>query len=123
MATQASLTAAQVQQMIDAAVEVANQQNALVQAQAHQVLAQQLAQANQQINALQSTQAAVQAAQVVPGGAPAMVPVIAPPVVFALSPGTAIGLGLNNLIDYNTKSGSEVAKAATSKLSVEHDLD
>jgi hypothetical protein len=105
MTTRASLTAAQ------------------VQAQAQQVLAQQLAQANQQINALQAAQAAVQGAQPVPGGAPAIVPIIAPPVVFALSPGTAIGRGLNNLIDYNTKSGSEVAKAATSKLSVEHDLD
>jgi hypothetical protein len=74
-------------------------QTVLTQAQAQQVLAQQLEQANQQINAFQAAQAAVQAAQVAPGGAPAMVPVIAQPVVFALSPGMAIGLGRNNLID------------------------
>jgi hypothetical protein len=46
-----------------------------------------------------------------------------PPLAFALSPGTAIGLGTHNLIDCNTKSLSEAAKSAMAKLSVEHDLD
>jgi hypothetical protein len=44
-------------------------------------------------------------------------------VAFALSPGTAIGRGSHNLIDYSSKAGAEVAKTATAKLSVEHDLD
>jgi hypothetical protein len=117
MATRGNLTAAQVQQMIEEAVEEAVQQNV----QDQQQLAQQLAQANQQINALQAGQAA-QAAAVIPAGAQP-VQAIPPPLAFALSPSTAIGLGINNLIDYNSKSGSEVAKAATAKLSVEHDLD
>jgi hypothetical protein len=44
-------------------------------------------------------------------------------VVFALSPGTAAGRGVNNLINYITKTGTEVAETATTKVSVEYNLD
>jgi hypothetical protein len=117
----ARLTQAQIQQMIDAALDQANQAN-LVQ---RQQIEQQLIQANAQIAQMQAQQAAQQEA--IQAGAavqqPAVQPAVPAPVVFALSPGTAVGQGVNNLIDYNTKAGVEVAKTATLKLSVAHDLD
>jgi hypothetical protein len=103
-----------IQMAIDAAVQAAEQ---VFQAQLQQTQ-QDLLAAQQQLQALQAAgvQPPVQA-QAPPA------PVVQPAVVFALSPGTAAGRGINNLIDYSTKTGTEVAKAATTKLSVEHDLD
>jgi hypothetical protein len=129
----ARLTQQQIQDMIDAAVLAANQQQQVAIAAAvdaanqqhlaaQQNLQQHLQQANQQLVNLQAAQIPAQQppqAAVLP--AAAIIP--QPPVVFALSPGTAVGRGANNLIDYNTKVGAEVAKVATAKLAVEHDLD
>jgi hypothetical protein len=103
----------QIQDMIDAAVLAANQQSQAVQQQ----LQQQLQLANQQLVTLQ-------AAQVVKAPQPQPPPAIQPPaqIVFVLSPGTSVGQGINNLIDYSPKAGADVAKAATMKLYVDHDL-
>ena len=96
-----------IQALIDAAVQAAVQQ----QQQLTNQLQQQLLATTQQLAAVQAMQ--IQAAQVAPA---------AQPVVFALSPGTAVG-NADNLIDYRTKIGAEVAKQARAKLAVEHDLD
>ena len=96
-----------IQALIDAAVQAAVQQ----QQQLTNQLQQQLLATTQQLAAVQAMQ--IQAAQVAPA---------AQPVVFALSPGTAVG-NADNLIDDRTKIGAEVAKQARAKLAVEHDLD
>jgi hypothetical protein len=130
----ARLTQQQIQDMIDAAVLAATQQQqvaiaAVVDAAnqqhlgAQQNLQQQLQQANQQLVNLQAVQIPAQQEQPQAAVPPAAAIVPPPPVVFALSPGTAVGRGVNNLIDYNTKVGAEVAKVATAKLAVEHDLN
>jgi hypothetical protein len=101
-----------IQAAIDAAVYAEEQ---AVQAQLNQTQ-QDLIAAQQQVQALQAA-GAHQQVQI------PVAPVPPAAVAFVLSHGTAAGRGANNLIDYNTKTGTEVAKAATARLSVDHDLD
>jgi hypothetical protein len=102
---------AAVQALIDAAVRAAQQQlqQQLTAAQNDLVNAQ------NQIALLNANAAAAQA-----GNAPPAPP--APTVVqFAYTPGTAGNVAA--LIDYTTTHGAKIQRAATEKLSVDHDLD
>jgi hypothetical protein len=103
---------AQVQALIDAAVQASaqNLQRELAAARNDLVNAQ------NQINILNANAAAAGAA----GAAPPP-PVVQPVVTFAYTPGTSGPVAA--LIDYSTTSGAKIQRAAIEKLPVEHNLD
>jgi chromosome segregation ATPase len=99
---------AAIQQMINAAVQAAQQQLQQELAAARNDLAN----AQNQINALQAN---------APINVPPPVVQAVPPEEFGYTPGTIGAAGA--LINYKTSEGAKIQRAAIAKLVVEHDLD